>query len=582
MNIQDKTKQELINEVESLHRKMADHEILEKEHRRVKSLYTIAQTVNQTLDLQEMLDRAVKKTVQITGAHIGMVYIFDAERKKLQLKATTGISPEMTKQIASVSLTDEEIDRIAGSKADAVDTASINAAFSTDYIADLLQPDGDHSFFTAPVIGIGQICGILVVARNSRCKFNPAERELVTSIGKQIGLGIENARLFHELSMLTTIDTLTGLHNSQYFQERLDEEVERSSRYGQECSIILLEIDHFTMYNDFFGYTSGDQTIKKMAELIKKSIRKMDIGCRYNGPSFAVILPATQSAIAFDVAERLRQKIETSLLEDNNISSAMLTISAGVSSFPVDGPSAEGLIRKAEIALVEARQRGGSQTNLASDLLRKSRGKKRTIWEVAEYLESANVNSIFAMATALDARDHYSAFHSRNVSRYAVLIGKALDIKAKNLDDLRTAALLHDIGKIGVSDMIICKSGPLDTEEWNIMMKHAELGANIVSHIPELSSCTAAIRHHHERFDGTGYPDKIKGKAISLEARIIAVAEAYDTMTTDRTYRKAMTHADAAKELKRCSLSQFDPVVVLTFIHELEKNTQSRTNKQTR
>lgn len=582
MSIQDKTKQELICELEVLHRKIADHEVLEKEHRRVKSLYVIAQTVNQTLNLREMLDRAVKKTIQITGAHIGMLYMFDIERKKLQLKAAMGISAEMTRQVSSISLTDDEIERLAGSKSDAVDTASINDAFSKDYIADLLKPDKDHSFFTAPVTGVEHVCGILVVARHSLCKFSAAETELVIAIGKQIGLGIENAQLFQELSTLTTVDTLTGLRNSQYFQERLAEEVERSSRYGQECSVILLEIDHFTMYNDFFGYVSGDRTLKRMAEFVKKAIRKMDIGCRYNGPSFAVILPATRAAIASDVAERLRQKIETALLKDNNISSAMLTISAGVSSFPTDGPSAEALIRKSEIALMEAKQQGGSQTNLASDMLNKTRGKKRTIWEVAEYLESANVNSIFAMATALDARDHYSTFHSRNVSRYAVLIGKALDIKAKKLDELRTAALLHDIGKIGVSDIIICKPGALDTEEWNIMTKHAELGANIVSHIPELASCTAAIRHHHERFDGTGYPDKLKGKAIPMDARIIAVAEAYDTMTMERAYRKAMTYEDATKELKRCSLSQFDPVIVLTFIHELEKNTQSRTNKQAR
>jgi putative nucleotidyltransferase with HDIG domain len=183
------------------------------------------------------------------------------------------------------------------------------------------------------------------------------------------------------------------------------------------------------------------------------------------------------------------------------------------------------------------------------------------------------------MSTALDARDHYSSFHSRNVSHYAVLIGKALDLKAGQLDELRTAALLHDIGKIGVSDAIICKPGPLDKEEWNIMTKHSELGANIVSHIPELSACTAAIRHHHERFDGNGYPDKLKGKDIPIEARIIAVAEAYDAMVSSRAYRKAMTHEEAIKELKRCSLSQFDPIVVLSFVHALEKDVQSRTNK---
>jgi diguanylate cyclase (GGDEF)-like protein/putative nucleotidyltransferase with HDIG domain len=579
MGIQDKTKQELVKEIEELHRRIDHHKELEKEHIRVKSLYSIAQTLSQTLDIQEMLDRALKKTVQITVAHSGLIYLLDAGKKKLQLKSSKEIPADTVKQVASIVLTDDELEKILQSKSDPAQFSGMDCTFSIDRITGILQTEKDQTFFSAPVSGINQVCGILIIARQSLRKFNSSEIELITAIGNQIGLGIENALLFQELSTLTTVDTLTRLRNSHYFHERLVEEVERSSRYGQECSVILLEIDHFTMYNDFYGYVSGDKVLEKMGKLIKKSVRKMDIGCRYTGPSFAIILPETRSETAYEVAERLRQTIETALLEENNVSSAMLTISAGVSAFPGDGPSAEGLVRKAEVALVAAKQQGGSRTQLASDTLNKTRGKKRTIWEVAEYLESANVNSIFAMSTALDARDHYSGFHSRNVSHYAVLIGKALDLKAKQLDELRTAALLHDIGKIGVSDAIICKPGPLDKDEWNIMTKHSELGANIVSHIPELSACTAAIRHHHERFDGNGYPDKLKGKEIPIEARIIAVAEAYDTMTSPRAYRQAMTHEEAIKELKRCSLSQFDPIVVLSFVHALEKDVQSRTNK---
>ena len=579
MSIQDKTKQELIKEIEELNRRINYHKELEKEHKRVKSLYSIAQTLSQTLDIQEMLDRALKKTVQITAAQGGLIYLLDVEKKKLKLKSNMGISADTAKQVASIVLTDDELERVLQSKSDPAQLSDGDCMFLIDRITGILQTEKDQTFFTTPVTGINQVCGILIVERRSLRKLSSNEIELITSIAYQIGLGIENALLFEEVSMLTTVDTLTRLRNSYYFQERLIEEIERSSRYGQECSVILLEIDHFNMYNDFYGYVSGDKVLGKMGKLIKKSVRKMDIGCRYTGPAFAIILPETRSETAYEVAERLRQTIETALLEENNVSSAMLTISAGVSAFPADGPSAEALIRKAEIALVAAKQQGGSRTQMASDMLNKARGKKRTIWEVAEYLESANVNSIYAMSTALDARDHFSSFHSRNVSHYAVLIGKALDLKASQLDELRTAALLHDIGKIGVSDAIICKPGPLDDEEWSIMTKHSELGANIVSHIPELSACTAAIRHHHERFDGTGYPDKLKGKDIPMEARIIAVAEAYDAMVSPRAYRKAMTHEEAIKELKRCSLSQFDPIVVLSFVHALEKDVQSRTNK---
>jgi len=186
-------------------------------------------------------------------------------------------------------------------------------------------------------------------------------------------------------------------------------------------------------------------------------------------------------------------------------------------------------------------------------------------WEVAEHLEAASLNTVYALAAAVDARDHYTYGHSRQVAKYAVAIGKALGLSRRKLERLRIAALLHDIGKIGLSDSIIKKPGPMDEKEWEMMRKHPRLGATIISHTPELADCAPSIWHHHEWQDGSGYPDGLKGEDIPLEARIIAIADAYDTMTTPRAYRETLSLKEALEELRRCANTQFDPQLVETF-----------------
>jgi putative nucleotidyltransferase with HDIG domain len=213
----------------------------------------------------------------------------------------------------------------------------------------------------------------------------------------------------------------------------------------------------------------------------------------------------------------------------------------------------------------EAKERGRNQTRLASDLPSAGRGKGETGWEVAQNLKAVGPNKIYALAAGVDARDHYTYGHSRNVSKYAVATGQALGLSAVEIKRLRIAGLLHDIGKIGISDSIIRKSGPLDEEEWEMMRKHSELGATIVSHMPELVDCAPAIRHHHERYGGSGYPSGLKGEDIPLEARIIAIADAYDTMTTPRSYRQMVSPEKTLEELKSSADTQFDPLLVETF-----------------
>ena len=320
-------------------------------------------------------------------------------------------------------------------------------------------------------------------------------------------------------------------------------------------------------YNNSSGRVAGDEVLRKVGRLLRDCARQMDIVCHYGRTGFAAILPQIDSSGASIAAERIRQTIEQGLALESSSAGVKLTVSSGIASFPSDGPSAEGLIRRADIALATAKQRGRNQICLASDALSDTGEKGSAIWEMAEYLEVANINTIYAMATAVDSRDRYTCMHSQNFAEHAAALGKALSLPRKKKQLLRSAALLHDIGKIGVPDSIIRKPYPLTKTEWQMMNKHPELGATIISHIPELADCSPAIRHHHEHYDGSGFPDGLKGKEIPIEARIIAVADAYDTMTTPRSYRQTISPEEAQNELKRSANSCFDPAVVLAFIN---------------
>jgi len=542
-------------------RKRAEEEI--KRHaKRVEALHAVARTVAQTLDLQELLDNALAEVLEVMDVEAGGIFLLDIAKGDLSLRAHKGLSENFVHAVGSTMLEEDELERAQQRHDTAMKLEEILNEASLSALHGAVEREGLKMFTMMPLWIRGVMHGVLGIASHTPTRVAPEDMELLQAMANQIAIGIENAMLFTEVSNAAIIDGLTGLHNHRYFQERLEEEWARCLRFGGECSLIMLDLDHFKIYNDLFGHVAGDEVLKKVGQVLRDYTRQVDICCRYGGEEFAVILPHTDSIGAYETAERLRQAIEAALALESGDGSINLTVSLGVASWPNDGLSREELIRRADIALSQAKERGRNQTCLASEAMSSTRAKKDGLQEVAEHLEAASLNTIYALAAAVDARDRYTYGHSRNVSKYAVAMGKALGLPKKRLGQLRIAALLHDIGKIGLSDSIIRKPGPLDEEEREMMKKHCQLGANIISHTPELANCSLAIQHHHEWYDGNGYPHGLKGEDIPLEARIIAIADAYDTMTTPRSYRQTVSPREAIEELRRCANTQFDPILV--------------------
>lgn len=416
---------------------------------------------------------------------------------------------------------------------------------------------GIRTVLYLPLINKGEVIGILIIGSRTPANYSPEQTLLLEHLALQIAAPIENSRLFAKTEEMARIDGTTQLFNRRHFDERMREEIDRHSRYGDTLSLLLIDLDNFKKYNDTFGHLAGDRMLIQAAGLVKAATRSSDLAFRYGGDEFAVMLPNSSTVDAFNVAERMRENfaLETSGRQVN------ITISVGVASWPGDGGTVDEVCHAADMALYYAKRTGQNRTSIAS----------RTLFSLNEPSVSVNseaevLSTIYALAATLEARDKYTYGHSRRVSRYAVSAAEALNLPAEQVALISAAAILHDIGKVGIPDNVLNKIEKLSNEEWDLLKQHPRLSATIVGHVPSLSACLAAIKHHHERWDGAGYPGGLKGETIPIEARILAVTDSFEAMISERPYRRALTFKQAVAELENCSGSQFDPTVVRAFI----------------
>jgi diguanylate cyclase (GGDEF)-like protein/putative nucleotidyltransferase with HDIG domain len=368
--------------------------------------------------------------------------------------------------------------------------------------------------------------------------------------------------LIVKLSDAARADPLTMLSNRRGFRELLDLELERARRGESQMTVVVGDLDHFKEVNDRAGHHVGDVALQRVARVLDGGKRQLDGVARVGGEEFALILPDTDDHGAFVIAERLRCELRDEFLGD----AVPVTISFGVASYPQHGETAAALLRAADEALYAAKGSGRNRTVLHSPALRDLSGQDGDIRDIAGERFLAVV---LDLSEAVDLRFSGSARHSETVGRYAEMMARELGFSEQRISRVRLAGMLHDIGKVGISDSILSKSDALTPEEFEIIRRHPELGAQILQH-PSLADVSEWVGAHHERPDGRGYPLGFSGAEIPLEARIVAVADAYEAMTSDRSYRSSMTHSAACAELERCAGTQFDPRVVEALLGLLE------------
>lgn len=421
-----------------------------------------------------------------------------------------------------------------------------------------------------PVNDRGKLVGILALGQKQPDgSYSRDDIALLTFVSRESAATISNAQLYAVTRERAHTDELTGLLSHGFFHRRVEEEISRCSRFGNIFSVLFLDIDLFKSYNDAFGHLAGDDMLKEIALHIKGAIRRIDIPCRYGGDEFAIILPESSLDDAHDVAERIRKGIETEM----DCKGIALTCSIGVAAWPIGGVTREAVIHAADSALYLGKQAGRNRVYLASPPSATPETELEGELEV--------LSAIHALAATVDAKDSNTYGHSQKASEYAARIAEALGYTRDKIETLKAAALLHDIGKIRVPDRVLLKPGPLTDEEWTAIREHPKFGVGILKHIKGLSGCLPTIQHHHEHFDGSGYPAGLAAENIPIDARILAVADAYDAITSPRPYRyRKLAHGEAIDELLRSAGTHLDPEIVRAFaalwepldLHELIKS----------
>src|SRR3954453_2998661 len=359
-------------------------------------------------------------------------------------------------------------------------------------------------------------------------------------------------RLICRLADAARTDPLTGLLNRRGLQELMEVETERALRSSRPLSIVVDDLDHFKHLNDRFGHAAGDLALRRFGEIASSASRRIDAVARIGGEEFALLLPDTEQHAAYLLAERLRRAVK-----EPGVDGELPSVSFGVASFPSHAADAEALMHAADQALYAAKAMGGDRSVIYNpEVLASVLGGNLDPVAGNEHL-----SAVLVLAETLDLRDRGTASHSPAVGRLSALIAKALGFDDARVERIRLAGALHDIGKIGIPDWILHKPGKLDEAEWSEIKKHPEMGARIAASA-KLDDISEWILCHHERVDGCGYPGGLPAGEIPVEARILAVADAYEAMTAERVYKRAMRASEAEAELRRQSGTQFDAAVV--------------------
>ena len=374
-------------------------------------------------------------------------------------------------------------------------------------------------------------------------------------------------RLIRQLGDAASTDPLTGLLSRRGFHHAVETELSRSER-GEQCfSVLLGDCDLFKSLNDRLGQNAGDQTLVAIGWMLDGDRRRFDVAARIGGEEFAMILPETDQHEAYVMAERLRTRISQSFADQ----AEEMTMSFGVATYPAHATTGDGLLRAAADALYAAKALGRDRCVLHSPEIAGILAADRAAMNPRD---QAQLATVLNLAEALDMRDSGTARHSQTVGRYCELMARELGLTRDQVDRVRVAGVLHDVGKIGVADSILCKPGPLTDEEYEAMKKHPEIGARILGG-SGLDDIRRWVLAHHERPDGRGYPHGLTGDDVPLQARILAVGDAYEAMTSDRVYRRAIGAEAARKELRDNAGTQFDAGVVEAFFAALEQRVST-------
>jgi diguanylate cyclase (GGDEF)-like protein/putative nucleotidyltransferase with HDIG domain len=579
--------------------------------RHLTLLNNVSRNVITTLNPDEMLAKIAEELEQeLDYSHIG-IGLLDYSTKEIVIQAEAG------RRKGAVGRRLELDGNLAGRVARTGQMEVVTYG-SPDLPGEPIM-EGSVAGIALPIVYADQLHGVLYIETDQNTDFSQEETLFLGTLADLISGALHNALTFQKAQEQAITDGLTGLKTHRFFMEALSGEWKRSTRAGRSFSLVLMDLDRFKFVNDFYGHLDGDLVLQRVAHILDQNCRRSDVVARYGGDEFVILMPETDAEQSHQIATKLRSWVcADPVLREKNVTSSF-----GIATFPLNGSTPQELIQVADSSMYLSKHQGGNAVSTADqfdaddskqwkrDVLDaylgvtlkrlfvtgpdafveiysrieqfarsfaetqpstsspNGNGTPNTKGSDLEPLPPVVMDTLTSLALAVDAKDQFTQGHSQKVSAYAVLIAEALGLDAAQIEEIRLGGMLHDVGKVGILESILNKTGPLNPDEWEAMKRHVEYGAKLLEPLRGTDEIRKMVAHHHEFFDGSGYPAGLSGNQIPLGARIIAVADAYDTITSERTYKKARTPDEAFGELGRCGSAQFDPELVRVFISRL-------------
>jgi diguanylate cyclase (GGDEF)-like protein len=401
---------------------------------------------------------------------------------------------------------------------------------------------------------------LLVVSGKPGVALGWRRRDEIGVLSRAIdALGGTTQALQARIEGLALQDPLTGVLNHRGLHDALHDALEHAADHREKVAVVVLDIDNFEQLNDAVGHGAGDEALRMAARVIMHELRPGDVCGRIGGDEFLLALPDSDAWGAERVVERLRAAVAAAPLREGR---SGLAFSAGIAEFPRDARDQQGLMRLADGALYRAKRSGRNRCVVYSSFV----DAPLSLQEEAERARTAGLaNTVYALARAVDLKDGYTHQHSARVAQYAAVLARELNMSEEEIEQIRTAGILHDVGKVGVADAVLLKPARLTEDEFLEMQRHSTLGRDIVqgAGMPEIAEW---VLYLHERWDGDGYPHKLEGDDIPLASRVLAVADAFEAMTSSRLYRRGMPVEKALVELENSAGKQFDPAVAQRMV----------------
>lgn len=401
-----------------------------------------------------------------------------------------------------------------------------------------------------------QLIGMLLIgSKDANSRLLESVLNQVATLCATAAITISNAKLYEKIKKEAMVDSLTNVFNRRHFMDKIHEYSKNLK--SQSVALILFNIDMFSLYNDLYGHIEGDRALEKFASTLKTLCGTQGQVFRYSEDTLAMLLPYSDTKMAYEMAEKMRLRMSTLSMARDVSMPRYITISAGLCIAPALASDGNELLHKAALALRAAKVNGKNQTIVYHDEILEQQSKGS---------EEMNMATIYALTAAIDAKDHFTFGHSQRVARYACAIAEEVGKPKEEIELIRQASLLHDIGKIGIPEHILTKQTNLTDEEYATIKRHVDMSITIIKYLPAFSHVIPAVMGHHERWDGFGYPRKIAGENIPFAARCIAIADAFDAITSDRHYKSFQDVEYAITEIERNAGTQFDPILAQAFI----------------